>query len=86
LHYDGFTAVIEAIENRPYRSSGFSRGTTVTSVAHARVTRPERTAKVSREGYTIHDARPARELWEPLRNLKRPASKLAAELKKAGKL
>lgn len=92
---DGFDAVIEAIENRPYRSFGFSRGSSTTMAAHARLTRPARPEKRGRpdkldpQGRIITEGRPEKILWEPLRNIKRPSdaiSPLAEQLKKAGKL
>lgn len=83
----GFDAVIEAIENQPYQTRGWGRnGGGSVMIPHARITRPERPAKVTRDGYVSEPARPAKTYWEPLRHVKRVPSKLAEELRKAGKL
>jgi len=82
----GFDAVIEAIEDRPYRTSGFRQGSRSIMCPHARITSPAVTEKRVSEaagGYITRDARPAKTFWEALRNIKRPPNALAAELKKA---
>lgn len=85
----GFDAVIEAVEDRPYRTTGFRQGSRSIMCPHARITQPAVTEKRVSEaagGYVTRDARPERVVWEALRNIKRPPNALAAELKKAGKL
>lgn len=84
----GFDAVIEAIENKEYRTSGWCRASNVTNIPHAKVTEPaipEKRAKGGRR-HVIREARPARERWEPLRNIKRPPLALVEKLKKDGLL
>lgn len=86
----GFDATIEAIENRPYRSVGFRRGTSTVMAPHALVTRParpEKRAKPSKdypEGFVITEGRPAKQYWEAMRHLKAPPSQLVKELQEAG--
>lgn len=88
----GFDAVIEAIEKRPYRTRGFSRGSMTVDTDHGRITRPakpevrSKPTKAYPEGFKVSDAVEARTWWEPLRNIKRPVNDLAAMLKKEGKL
>lgn len=92
---DGFDAIIEAIEDRPYTTRGWGRGTSV-AVPHARLTRPARAEKRGKpdgdlypEGRILTEGRPAKVIWEPLRNIKRPKdalSALAEKLKEAGVL
>lgn len=78
----GFDATIEAIERQPLRTiHGY-----IGNAMHAQVTRPARPEKKDKDGWVVDQARPAYTYWEPLRNLRRPVSKLAEELKKAGKL
>lgn len=90
---DGFDAVIEAIELRAYRTRGFSmRGSSTVNTEHGRITRPalpELRAKPTPaypEGRVTQEAREARTWWEPLRNIKRPPTALAAMLKAEGKV
>lgn len=82
----GFDAKIEAIEDRPYQTRGWRVGSGAIMVPHARVTRPARPARVTKDGYEVDPARPAKELWEPLRNIKRSPTPLAERLKKEGVL
>lgn len=88
----GFDAVIEAIEERDYRSVGFRRGSVTIKTPHALVTYPavteQRTkpTKYDPEGYVTRKAQPERKVWEPLRNFKREVSPLFAKLKEAGML
>lgn len=85
----GFDAVIEAIEDRDYRTNGYRRGSNVVKVPHARITRPaiaEKRVSEKAGGYVSREARPAKVMWEPLRNIKRQGSQIGDELKKAGKL
>lgn len=85
----GYDAVIEAIEDRPYRTSGFRQGSRSIMCPHARVTSPaviEKRVSEAAGGYVSRSARPAKTFWEALRNIKRPPNQLATELKKAGKL
>ena len=85
----GYSAVIEAIEDRSYRTNGFSRGSHTIMTPHALITRPAVTEKRVGKGgneYITRQAKPARQIWEPLRNYKRPVTPLAEMLKKAGKL
>lgn len=79
----GFNAVIEAIEDRAYRSFGFSRGRTETMKPHALVTIPARPERKTKDGYVLDQARPARQSWEALRNHSRAKSALVVELEKA---
>jgi hypothetical protein len=80
----GFDAVIEAIENQEYKTYGWRRGRQTLNIPHGRVTRPAITEKKDKSGYVTRSARPELTYWEALRNIKRPASKLVEELKKAG--
>lgn len=85
----GFDATIEAIEDKPYRTSGFRQGSRSIMCPHARITSPAVTEKRVSEkagGYVTREARAPRVLWEPLRNIKRPPNALAAMLKKEGVL
>ena len=84
----GFDAVIEAIEERDYRSNGFRRGTQTIKTPHALVTYPavEEKRTKGEYSYVTQEARPARQVWEALRNYKRGLSALALSLKEAGKL
>lgn len=86
---DGFDAVIEAIEDRPYKTRGWRVGGGTVMAAHARLTRPARAEKRGKpdgflypEGRVITEGRPAKVIWEPLRNIKRPLPPLAERLKK----
>jgi hypothetical protein len=92
---DGFTARIEAIEDRPYQTRGWRIGGGTVIAAHARLTRPARPEKRGKpsvlypDGCVITEGRPEKVIWEALRNIKRPAdavSALAEQLKAAGKL
>jgi hypothetical protein len=70
---NGFDTAIEAIEEREYKISGWSRRST-TKCLQARFTRPARPEKRASEkagGYVIDPARPAATFWEPLRFLKK---------------
>lgn len=89
----GFDAAIEAVELREYRTRGFSmRGNSTVMTEHGRITRPakdevrSKPTKAYPEGFKVSDAVKAHTWWEPLRNIKRPATALAAMLKKEGKL
>lgn len=89
---DGFDCIIEEIELRPMQTHGWRKGDGGVSVKHGRVTRPARPEKRAKptkaypEGCVITEARTAKTWWEPLRNIKRPATTLAEQLKKDGKL
>jgi hypothetical protein len=88
----GYDAKIEAIEDMEYTTRGFTlRGGSTVTCPHARFTRPAVEGKQTKPDtygytYTIRESRPAKVIWEPLRNLKRQPTKLAEELKAAGKL
>lgn len=85
----GFDATIQKIEDQPYTTYGFRRGRGTVQCKHALVTRPEVTEKRVSEkagGYVTREARPAKDIWVAVRDIKRPVNTLAAELKKAGKL
>lgn len=82
----GFNAVIEAIEDRQYRTMGFRSDSQVIWCPHGRVTRPARAERRSRTGIITHEAREALTYWEPLRHIKRPKSALIETLKKEGLL
>lgn len=85
----GFDAVIQTIAQKSYTTFGFRRGRGTVMCDHALVTRPAVTEKRVSEkagGYVTREARPAADIWVAVRDIKRPANKLAEELKKAGKL
>lgn len=82
---DKFTAKIEAIEQRQYKTFGFRRGAGSVMCDHMQVTRPARPERKVGD-YVMDEARPAKALWYACRDVKRKAPKLAAELKKAGLL
>lgn len=88
----GYDVTIEAIEDRPYRTNGFSRGSSSVMTPHALVTHPARPEKRTKptkydpEGYVLEKARAAVQSWEPLRNCKREAPALAQRLKREGLL
>lgn len=68
----GYNLVIQAIEDRVYKSFGWSgRSSEGTLCPHAKLTRPAVPEKRDRSGYTTA-ARPACTWWEPVRFLKRP--------------
>lgn len=69
----GFDTVIEAIEDKEYRASRWSRK--ASKIPHAQITspaRPERRSKSS--GYMMEPARPAATYWVPIRFLKKPGA------------
>lgn len=82
----GADLTIEAIEDRAYRTHGFSRGSSTVNTPHARVTVPAVTEKKTRDGYVTRKAAEAYVDWVALRNIKRPPTALAAMLKAEGKV
>jgi hypothetical protein len=83
----GFTATIEAIEDKPYKTRGFGRGSETIMCPHARITQPGLPEiRTARTGIITREARPAKQYWEPLRHIKRPKSALIESLKKANLL
>jgi hypothetical protein len=82
----GWSAVIEAIEEKKYETYGFSRGRDTIVCKHARLTRPAKPEKKDKDGYVVRPGYPAAVMWIALRDIKRPDTDLVAALKKAGLL
>lgn len=82
----GFDAVIEAIEDQKYTTYGYRYGRSTIICKHARVTRPAKPEKRAKDGYVISEGREEAVLWVALRDIKRPPTPLAEELKREGKL
>jgi hypothetical protein len=67
----GYDATIEAIEERPYQSRGWTHRTTK-KIPQAQLTRPAIPATYWDDGGLRYPAQPATTYWEPLRLLRKP--------------
>lgn len=80
---NGFEAIVEAVELQDYKTFGFSRGSRTVKVPHALITRPAIADTFTKNGKVKKAGRPAKQFWEPVRNLKPAEGSLIDRLKKA---
>lgn len=84
----GFDATVEAVADREMTTHGYRRGRQTIVVPHVQVTRPAKTVKEYNftTGKNEPKIIPAKTYWEPVRGIKREASRLVQELKADGLL
>lgn len=84
----GYSAVVEALEERDYTTYGWRKGRNTVKCMHMRVTQPAVTEKRTKGeySYVTREARDAKVVWVACRDVPRAPNPLAEELKKAGLL